>query len=115
MNSPSYITTGLSGCQSSVTSGLTLTGGHTGTVTWTSPVPAATHTFDTDIEVKSDIKIKGVSLSETLAKIEERLAILKPNTELEHRWEILKKLGDEYRKLEKEILEKEAILDILKK
>ena len=63
----------------------------------------------------ADIDIYGVSLKDTLAKIEERLAILKPNAALEKDWEELKELGDSYRKLEAEITEKMKAWDILKK
>jgi len=66
-------------------------------------------------EFEGDIKIKGVSLTERLDAIEERLGILRPNNDLEGKWEKLKKLGEEYRKLEKEILEGENIWDMLKK
>lgn len=66
-------------------------------------------------EFEGDVKIKGVSLDERLNTIEERLGILRPNNDLEGKWEKLKKLGEEYRKLEKEILEGESIWDTLKK
>ena len=46
---------------------------------------------------------------------EERLAILHPNEKLEDKWEELKKLGDMYRALEKDIQEKEKIWETLKK
>lgn len=62
-----------------------------------------------------DITVKGTSLTDRLDKIEERLAILRPNLELEDKWEKLKTLGEEYRQLEKEILEQEKVWDILKK
>ncbi len=68
-----------------------------------------------DAEFEGDIKIKGVSMSDRLDAIEERLGILRPNNHLEGKWEKLKKLGEEYRKLEKEILEGENIWDMLKK
>lgn len=64
---------------------------------------------------EGDITVKGVKLSERLDAIEERLGILRPNNDLENKWEKLKKLGEEYRKLEKEILVGEAIWDTLKK
>jgi hypothetical protein len=63
----------------------------------------------------NDIDIDGRNLTEVLKSIEQRLAILKPNADLEHRWEELKKLGDQYRKLEKEILAQEGVWDTLKK
>ena len=68
-----------------------------------------------DAEIDGDIKIKGKSLSEAIDNIEKRLAILHPNKELEKRWEQLKALGEQYRELEKNILEKEKIWEILKK
>ena len=68
-----------------------------------------------DAEFEGDIKLKGKSLSETLEKIEQRLAILHPNEQLESKWEELKKLGDAYRALEKDITEKEKIWETLKK
>jgi hypothetical protein len=43
------------------------------------------------------------------------LGILHPNDKLEKKWEELKKLGDAYRALEKDIIEKEKIWDTLKK
>lgn len=49
----------------------------------------------------------------TIKKIEQRLGILRPNVELEDRWEELKQLGDRYRELEKELLGKEKIWDII--
>jgi len=70
---------------------------------------------ETDAEFHGDVKIRGVSLDERLNVIEERLGILRPNNDLEGRWEKLKALGEEYRKLEKEILEGESIWDTLKK
>ena len=73
--------------------------------------------IDTDgITMKegSDISIGGRKLGEVIAKIEERLAILHPNQELESKWESLKELGRQYRELEKDILEKEKLMKILK-
>jgi len=68
-----------------------------------------------DAEFKGEVTIRGVKLDERLNAIEERLGILRPNNDLEGKWEKLKALGDEYRKLEQEILEGESIWDILKK
>ncbi len=70
---------------------------------------------DCDAVFNGDIKIRGVSLDERLNVIEERLGILRPNNDLEGRWEKLKALGEGYRRLEKEILEGESIWDTLKK
>ena len=68
-----------------------------------------------DAEFDGDVTIKGVSISETLEKIEDRLAILHPNEELEEKWERLRELRREYIELEKDILEKEKVWKILKK
>jgi hypothetical protein len=63
----------------------------------------------------SDIKIGSKSLTDVIEKIEERLAILHPNPELEEKWENLKGLRKAYMDLEAEILEKEKMWNILKK
>lgn len=68
-----------------------------------------------DAKFEGEITLKGVKLSETLQRIEDRLAILHPNEALEEKWENLKGLGKAYRELEAEILEKEKIWSILKK
>ena len=68
-----------------------------------------------DAEFEGDVKLKGKSLDKTLTRIEERLAILHVNTRLEKKWKKLKELGDQYRELEADILEKEKIVEILKR
>lgn len=68
-----------------------------------------------DANFEGDIKVKGKSLIESIENIEKRLAILHPNPELEEKWERLKALGNMYRELEAEIIEKEEIWKILKK
>ena len=62
----------------------------------------------------ADIVVGGKSLTQAIEKIEQRLAILKPNTELESRWEQLKELRNQYVELERDLLEKEKIMKILK-
>lgn len=61
-----------------------------------------------------DIKIGDRSLTEAIDKIEQRLAILKPNPDLESRWQQLQNLREQYVELEKDLLEKEKIMKILK-
>lgn len=68
-----------------------------------------------DANFEGDIKVKGKSLVDAIENIEKRLAILHPNPELEEKWERLKALGNMYRELEAEIIEKEEIWKILKK
>ena len=68
-----------------------------------------------DANFEGEVTIKGKNLSEMLEKIEERLAILHPNPELEDRWDELKELGKRYKELEQKLLEKEKVWAILKK
>ena len=62
----------------------------------------------------ADIVINGHSLTDTLQALEERLNILVPNVQLEKEWAELKKLGDQYRKLEADLTEKAAMWAALK-
>jgi hypothetical protein len=68
-----------------------------------------------DAEFENDISIKGIKLMETLEKIEQRLNILRVDPVLEERWEKLRELGDAYRALEAECIDKDHIIDLLKK
>lgn len=68
-----------------------------------------------DANIEGDLKIKGKSIVDSLERIEERLAILKPNEELEEKWENLRILRNAYVELEAEIKEKELIWATLKK
>lgn len=68
-----------------------------------------------DAEFEGEVTIKGKKLTEMFDKIEERLAILHPNPELEDRWDELKELSKRYKELEAEIIEKERVWAILKK
>ena len=63
---------------------------------------------------EADVRINGVSLTGVLKNIEERLNILRPNTELETEWHQLKELGDQYRQLEAELKEKSKMWEKLK-
>ena len=63
---------------------------------------------------EADIEVNGESLMTMLKNIEQRLNILRPNTELELEWEELRVLGKQYRALEQHILEKMATWDKLK-
>jgi len=68
-----------------------------------------------DADFKGDVTVQGISLMETLNSIEQRLAILHPNPELEEKWEQLKGLRQMYMELEAEIIEKEKMWAILKR
>ena len=100
--------------------GTVLTTNGSGSSTW------ATLTADPNLEGKTlhvngnatitgELTVQGVSLSDRLDKIEEKLAILRPNEELEAKWENLRGLRKAYMELEKEIIEKQSMWDILKK
>ena len=62
----------------------------------------------------ADIEVNGVSLMDMIGKIEQRLNILHPNEKLEAEWDELRELGDQYRRLEQHIQEKQATWDRLK-
>jgi hypothetical protein len=62
----------------------------------------------------ADIVVNGSSLVDAINNIRDRLNCLQINPELEKEWEELRALGDQYRKLEKQILEKQATWDRLK-
>lgn len=62
----------------------------------------------------TDITVGGKSLTKAIEQIEERLGILHPNPALEERWDKLKDLRKQYMEMEKDLLEKEKIMKILK-
>ncbi len=59
----------------------------------------------------ADIEINGVSLWRTMQEISNRLNIMQVNPELETEWQELRALGEQYRKLEQHILDKQATFD----
>jgi len=61
----------------------------------------------------ADIEINGKSLSSAIANIEERLAILHCNPELGAEFQELHQLGEQYRKVEKQLMEKKTVWDKL--
>lgn len=91
---------------------LSVSDSYTSANTWTQ---SRTLKVEGDAEISGDLKLKGVNLSERLDAIEERLGILRPNNDLENKWETLKSLGEEYRRLERELLEGEKMWNMLKK
>jgi hypothetical protein len=62
----------------------------------------------------ADIAVNGWSLVAAVKQIEQRLNLLQPNPNLEAEWDELRALGDQYRELEKQILDKQATWDRLK-
>ena len=109
--SSDYINTG--------TGGYVLTAGSNG-INW-NDYSVNTNLSGQSLEVKGDanfdgdLKVKGKSIVDSLERIEEKLAILRPNEELEERWENLRGLRKAYMELEAEIIEKEKMWNILKK
>ena len=123
VTSGSYMSTMLSTAVGHHGQTLSVASGGVGGLTWanTGTVGIASHSSPGTLNVQGDaqfegeITMKGVKLSETLAKIEERLAILHPNPKLEDKWDELKELGKRYKELEAEIIEKEKVWAILKR
>jgi hypothetical protein len=109
------------------TGGYTLgTGGYTNGYTYTSVGTSAspwitvndgtsTLSVSGDADVTGDIKIKGRSLAEFMDSVEQRLNMLRPNPRLEAEWDQLRELGEQYRALEKQLLEKEQMWQTLKR
>ena len=62
----------------------------------------------------ADIEINGVSLWRTMQEISNRLNIMHVNPELETQWAELRELGEQYRKLEQHIKDKQATFDRIK-
>lgn len=62
----------------------------------------------------ADITVNGWSLVDAVKRIEERLGLYQPNPELEREWEDLRALGEQYRRLEQHIRDKQATFDRLK-
>jgi hypothetical protein len=62
----------------------------------------------------ADVEINGVSLWKTMQEIANRLNIMQTNPALEVEWKELRELGDQYRKLEQHILDKQATFDRIK-
>ena len=81
-----------------------------GTTPWATSKSGKLYLDDQD----ADIIINGKSLGAVIAKIEERLNILVPNSELETEWAELKQLGDKYRALETKLTEQVEVWRRLK-
>jgi hypothetical protein len=87
-----------------------------GTYNWnnTTPTTVQINTDGLTMAEGTDITVGGKSLTKAIEQIEERLGILHPNSALEERWEKLKELRQQYMELEKDLLEKEKLMKILK-
>lgn len=68
-----------------------------------------------DAVFEGDITWQGRNMREWFESVESRLAILQPNIKLEVEWSELAELRMRYLELERKLLEKQQIFDILKK
>jgi len=96
------------------TSGQVYTTTGTGHYNWNNPPTVNISNTGIDMAAGTDIKVDGKSLKQFMDNMEERLAILHPNPALEDRWEQLKELRRQYVEMEKDLLEKEKLMKILK-
>jgi hypothetical protein len=113
MSSPSYtISTPITGAQGSYTIGSNWLND---SISINNDIEGNTLHVKGNASFEGDVKIKGKSIADSIDRIEERLAILRPNEELEAKWENLRGLRNAYMELEAEIIEKEKVWSILKK
>jgi len=117
INGTTYSNISLNGGSYTIGAGIN-TAGHVWTTTGTgSPYTITSPYQSAKIQLNgkdADIEVNGESLMTMLHRIEERLNILTPNDKLEAEWEELKSLGEQYRKLEQHIRDKQATWDRLK-
>lgn len=84
--------------------------------TWSSATAMLTPSGQIELKGdQADVVINGVSLTETLKGIQDRLTMLRPNAALEAEWDQLRELGEQYRRLEAELKEKQRMWETLKK
>jgi hypothetical protein len=62
----------------------------------------------------ADVEVNGWSLVAAVKRIEQRLGLFQPNPELEAEWSDLRELGEQYKKLEQHIRDKQATWDRIK-
>lgn len=102
-------------------SGYIYTSSGTNGSSWVSPTtinPAATLAQSGTLELQgknADLKINGVSLTETLVSIQEMLGVMKMDSALEREFAELKEAGVQYRRLRDKFQEQKAVWDTLKK
>jgi hypothetical protein len=108
------ITNGGYTIRSTGTSGQFYTTGAGSYNNWNNPSTVNISNTGIDMAAGTDITVAGKSLKQFMDKMEERLAILHPNPALEDRWEQLKELRRQYVEMEKDLLEKEKLMKILK-
>jgi hypothetical protein len=88
------------------------------TAAWQNPNPSVKIDHSGVVQLSgfgADVVINGVSLTETLKAIQDRLGILRPSMELEAEWDELQELGRLYRQKEAELKEKKRMWEIMKR
>ncbi len=86
----------------------------TTTQPWFTASPNSTSTKISLSGENADIEVNGWSLVQAVKRIEERLDLFQLNPKLEAEWEELRELGEQYRKLEQHIKNKQATFERLK-
>ena len=81
----------------------------------TSNLKSARVQIQGDAEFEGNITWQGRDMREWFESVESRLAILKPNPDLEQEWRELTDLRQRYVELERDIIAKQQLFDILKK
>ena len=84
----------------------------------TSNIFSMSHDIDGKMRISgddADIEINGISLKQTLKDIQQRMAILQPNPELEKEFKELREIRQQYIKLERNLLEKKEMWETLNK
>lgn len=84
----------------------------------TSNIFSMSHDIDGKMRISgddADIEINGISLKQTLEDIQQRMAILQPNPELEKEFKELREIRQQYIKLERNLLEKKEMWETLNK
>ena len=84
----------------------------------TSNIFSMSHDIDGKMRItgdEADIEINGISLKQTLEDIQQRMAILQPNSELEKEFKELREIRQKYMQLERNLLEKKEMWDTLNK
>lgn len=97
------------------------TAGHVWTTTGTGSHPYTINPYTINQSGKvhitgenADLVIGEKSMRDWMERVEKRLNILTPNAKLEAEWEELQSLGEQYRRLEQHIKDKQATWDRLK-
>jgi hypothetical protein len=81
----------------------------------TGTLTASNYNAGLDLRGDADILIAGMSLKDFMKQVTLRLNLMVPNPEIEKQWDELRTLGEAYRAVEKECLEKAKVWDILKR